>query len=81
MGTTTKTTRAPGYGDENDWAALREYAVAAREQLLEGPMEWPGTPSRQRLDLFLAASPDTIIALLDERDRLEREVRDDHPRR
>jgi hypothetical protein len=54
-----------------DWAGLRAKAVAARQQLAEGPREWPGRPSRQRLELFLAASPDTIIELLDELDRLK----------
>jgi hypothetical protein len=36
-----------------------------------GPREWPGQPSRQRLELFLAASPHAVLALLDERDDLE----------
>lgn len=49
-----------------DWSPLREAAEAAAEQLRTGPKEWPGRPSRQRLDLFLAASPDTVLALLDE---------------
>jgi hypothetical protein len=47
------------------WADLREKAEAAREQLANGPREWPGRPSRQRLELFLSADPDTIIELLD----------------
>ncbi len=38
----------------------------------EGPREWPGQPSRQRLELFLAASPQTILTLLDELDTAER---------
>lgn len=52
-------------------ADLRLKAEAAKEQLAHGPREWPGTPSRQRLELFLAADPDTILALLDELDALE----------
>lgn len=51
-------------------AGLRIKAEAARRQLAEGPREWPGRPSRQRLELFLAADPDTVLALLDEIDRL-----------
>lgn len=54
----------------NDWSDLRTKALAAEEQLRTGPPEWPGTPSRQRLEFFLAASPDVILALLDERDDL-----------
>lgn len=57
-----------------DWTELRRLAVLAAEQLRRGPREWPGTPSRQRLELFLAASPDAIIALLDERDELATKV-------
>lgn len=34
-----------------------------------GPQEWPGRPSRQRLELFLEASPENILRLLDELDR------------
>jgi len=49
-----------------DLAQLREKAVAAKLQLQIGPREWPGTPSRQRLELFLAADPDTVLGLLDE---------------
>jgi hypothetical protein len=52
-------------------AELRAAAEAARTQLAEGPREWPGRPSRQRLELFLAADPDTVLGLLDEIDRLE----------
>lgn len=51
---------------QSDWAKLRRLAVAARDQLRDGPREWPGKPSRQRLELFLAASPDVVIELLDE---------------
>jgi hypothetical protein len=47
-------------------AELRRLALAARKQLAEGPREWPGTPSRQRLELFLATGPDTVLWLLDE---------------
>jgi hypothetical protein len=53
-----------------DHGELREKAVAAKLQLQIGPREWPGTPSRQRLELFLAADPDMIIGLLDEIDEL-----------
>jgi hypothetical protein len=53
-----------------DWAELRRLAIAADEQMTNGPREWPGQPSRQRLELFLAASPKTVLALLDERDQL-----------
>ncbi len=52
------------------WDELRALAVAADEQMTSGPREWPGQPSRQRLELFLAASPKAILALLDERDAL-----------
>lgn len=51
-----------------DRTELRRLAVAADEQMRQGPTEWPGRPSRQRLELFLAASPATILALLDEID-------------
>jgi hypothetical protein len=44
---------------------LRRLALAAKRQLADGPREWPGRPSRQRLELFLAASPDAILRLLD----------------
>lgn len=57
-----------------DYADLREKALAAQRQLAEGPREWPGRPSRQRLELFLAADPDTILDLLAEIDSL-REAR------
>lgn len=53
-----------------DRAELRRLAVEARRQLEMGPAEWPGRPSRQRLELFLAASPDTVLGLLDELERL-----------
>ncbi len=49
-----------------DYADLRVKALAAKEQMDNGPMEWPGRPSRQRLELFLAASPDVVLALLEE---------------
>lgn len=45
--------------------ALRALAVAAREQIANGPAEWPGRPSRQRLELFLAAGPEAVLTLLD----------------
>lgn len=49
-----------------DWSDLREKALAAKRQLEQGPREWPGRPSRQRLELFLAADPDTVLELLDQ---------------
>lgn len=58
-----------------DWDELRRLATAADEQMSTGPLEWPGRPSRQRLELFLAASPRTVLALLDERDSLAATVR------
>ncbi len=54
-----------------DRAELRRLAEAAKEQLATGPREWPGRPSRQRLELFLATGPDVVLELLDEIDRLE----------
>jgi hypothetical protein len=45
---------------------------ATRKQLRTGPREWPGRPSAQRLAFFLAATPDVVIALLDEVERTER---------
>lgn len=54
--------------DVTDVSELRRLAVAADKQMTNGPREWPGQPSRQRLELFLAASPKTILALLDELD-------------
>lgn len=56
---------SPTPNDLTDWSELRRLAVAADEQMRTGPTEWPGRPSRQRLELFLAASPRTILALLD----------------
>ena len=47
-------------------ADLREKALAAREQMTNGPKEWPGRPSRQRLELFLAATPDAVLELVSE---------------
>ena len=47
----------------SDWTTLREKAEAAKRQIDAGPQEWPGRPSRQRLELFLEASPDVIIKL------------------
>ena len=52
-------------------ATLRAKAEAARQQLATGPREWPGTPSRQRLELFLATGPDTVLWLLDRIEFLE----------
>lgn len=49
----------------SDWNDLRAKALAARQQLAEGPREWPGRPSRQRLELFLAAGPDEILELIE----------------
>jgi hypothetical protein len=48
-----------------DLAELRRLAEAADQQMREGPTEWPGQPSRQRLELFLAASPRMVLSLLD----------------
>ena len=53
----------------SDWSTLREKARAAKEQMDNGPQEWPGRPPRQRLELFLEASPENILRLLDELDR------------
>ncbi len=50
----------------NDWTDLRKRATAAKQQMEDGPQEWPGRPSRQRLELFLAASPEVVLQLLDE---------------
>lgn len=44
---------------------LRSLAEAAKRQLDTGPKEWPGKPSAQRLALFLAASPDVILSLVE----------------
>jgi HAMP domain-containing protein len=52
------------------WPELRRLAEAADLQMSTGPREWPGQPSRQRLELFLAASPRAVLALLDELDAL-----------
>ena len=52
----------------SDWSTLREKAEAAKEQMDSGPQEWPGRPSRQRLELFLEASPENILRPLDELD-------------
>ncbi len=43
---------------------LERLAVAADEQIRMGRKEWPGKPSRQRLELFLAANPDTVLRLV-----------------
>ena len=56
------------------WGELRQLAEAADQQMTTGPREWPGQPSRQRLELFLAASPRAVLALLDERDALAAKV-------
>lgn len=57
---------------DEELTELRGLAVAAKRQLAEGPREWPGRPSRQRLELFLATGPDQVLYLLDEVDRLRR---------
>lgn len=44
---------------------LRLTAEAAKRQIDTGPKEWPGTPSAQRLALFLAATPDVILRLVE----------------
>ena len=56
---------------------LRQAAEAARRQMLTGTKEWPGRPSAQRLALFLAATPDVILRLLDMLD--ERQTRPGNP--
>jgi hypothetical protein len=61
----------PGIGGEVDMVHLRQLADAAAEQLRVGPQEWPGAPSRQRLELFLATGPDTVLWLLDRIKELE----------
>jgi hypothetical protein len=48
-----------------DLAELRRLAIAAADQMRTGGQEWPGMPSRQRLELFLATGPDTVLWLLD----------------
>lgn len=48
-----------------DLPGLRRLAVAAADQMRTGGQEWPGQPSRQRLELFLATGPDTVLWLLD----------------
>lgn len=53
---------------------LREKAEAAKRQMEEGPREWLGRPSRQRLELFLAADPDTVLELLSRLDEVDPEV-------
>lgn len=57
-----------------DWSELRARAEDAAQQLKHGPKEWPGRPSRQQLELFLAASPEVILALLDEHAALVAQV-------
>jgi hypothetical protein len=47
-----------------DLADLKVKALAAKEQMDNGPQEWPGRPSRQRLELFLAASPEVVLELV-----------------
>lgn len=39
-------------------------AEAADEQRRVGGIDWPGRPSRQRLELFLAMGPLTVIKLV-----------------
>jgi len=56
-----------------DYEDLRAKALAAKEQMDNGPQEWPGRPSRQRLELFLAATPEVVLELLDELAQVERE--------
>ena len=56
--------------ESRDWSELRAAAEAARDQMATGKKEWPGRPSQQRLQLFLLASPDAVLALLDENQAL-----------
>ena len=43
---------------------IERLAQAALEQIQTGKKEWPGRPSRQRLELFLAASPEMVLRLV-----------------
>lgn len=43
---------------------LERLATAADVQMKTGKKEWPGRPSRQRLELFLAASPEVVLRLV-----------------
>jgi hypothetical protein len=47
-----------------DLDEMERIALAAKRQMEAGGTEWPGKPSRQRLDLFLAATPDAVLALI-----------------
>lgn len=43
---------------------LELLALAADEQRRTGGIEWPGKPSRQRLELFLACGPLMVLRLV-----------------
>lgn len=43
---------------------IERLANEADAQLKTGKKEWPGRPSRQRLELFLRADPETVIRLV-----------------
>ena len=61
-------TRALPSFDRLDGAALdrlEQLAMAAEVQRQQGGKDWPGSPCRQRLELFLACNPTTVLALVD----------------
>ena len=43
---------------------IQMLAEAAEEQRVSGGKDWPGKPCRQRLDLFLALTPQTTLILV-----------------
>jgi hypothetical protein len=43
---------------------LEGIAIAAEVQRQTGGKDWPTKPCRQRLDLFLACKPKTVMALI-----------------
>ena len=47
-----------------DLDLLEARADACLAQMATGHNEWPGKPSRQRLELFLAANPVAVKALV-----------------
>jgi hypothetical protein len=53
--------------DELDDATLdklEQCAIAAEVQRQNGGKDWPTKPCRQRLELFLACKPKTVLALI-----------------
>lgn len=44
---------------------IERLAREADTQLKTGKKEWPGRPSRQRLELFLRADPTTVLKLVE----------------